>query len=113
MNEVLATRTRAEWVAAFDAAGVPVGPVHTIGEAVGHPQMLARGMIVETRPPAGGPDESARLPDPLLGHAHANRRVPRRCSASTRANCCGSTAMTDAGIDALVAAGVVESASGQ
>ena len=25
MNEVLATRTKAEWIAAFDAAGVPVG----------------------------------------------------------------------------------------
>ena len=34
MNTVLFTRTRAEWVELFDAAGVPVGPVHSIGEAM-------------------------------------------------------------------------------
>src|SRR5207249_1514612 len=28
MNDVLVTRTRNEWIAAFDAAGVPAGPVH-------------------------------------------------------------------------------------
>src|SRR5688572_6690142 len=47
MSDVLASRTKAEWIAAFDAAGVPVGPVHTIGEALSHPQALARGMVVD------------------------------------------------------------------
>ena len=37
MTAILATRTRAEWIAAFDAAGVPAGPVHSIGEALAHP----------------------------------------------------------------------------
>src|SRR5689334_15989199 len=31
ISDVLSTRTRDEWIAAFDAAGVPVGPVHSIG----------------------------------------------------------------------------------
>ena len=48
MNAVIATRTRSQWIEAFDAAGVPVGPVHTIGEALEHPQTLARGMVVES-----------------------------------------------------------------
>ena len=47
MTAVLATRTRAEWIERFDAAGVPVGPVHSIGEALEHPQTQARGMVVE------------------------------------------------------------------
>jgi crotonobetainyl-CoA:carnitine CoA-transferase CaiB-like acyl-CoA transferase len=47
MNEVLVQRTRAEWVAAFDSAGVPVWPVHDIGEALSHPQTFARGMVVD------------------------------------------------------------------
>jgi len=47
MTAVLATRTRAEWLARFDAAGVPAGPVHSIGEALEHPQTQARGMVVE------------------------------------------------------------------
>ncbi|GAB4466897.1 MAG: CoA transferase [Burkholderiaceae bacterium] len=54
MNEVLATRTRAEWIKAFDAAGVPAGPVHSIGEALAHPQTLARGMVVELDHPQAG-----------------------------------------------------------
>lgn len=54
MNEVLATRTRAEWIEAFDAAGVPVGPVHSIGEALAHPQTRARGMVVEVEHPQAG-----------------------------------------------------------
>jgi crotonobetainyl-CoA:carnitine CoA-transferase CaiB-like acyl-CoA transferase len=47
MTAVLATRGNAHWIAAFDAAGVPVGPVHSIGEALEHPQTAARGMVVE------------------------------------------------------------------
>ena len=40
MNAVLITRTRDEWIAAFDAAGVPAGPVHSLAEALTHPQTL-------------------------------------------------------------------------
>jgi crotonobetainyl-CoA:carnitine CoA-transferase CaiB-like acyl-CoA transferase len=47
MNAVLVTQPRAHWLAVFDAAGVPAGPVHSIGEALDHPQALARGMVVE------------------------------------------------------------------
>jgi crotonobetainyl-CoA:carnitine CoA-transferase CaiB-like acyl-CoA transferase len=47
MTAVLATRTRAEWLDRFDAAGVPAGPVHSIGEALEHPQTQARGMVIE------------------------------------------------------------------
>lgn len=54
MNAVLRTRTRAHWQAAFDAAGVPAGPVHTVGEALTHPQTLARGMVVALEHPQAG-----------------------------------------------------------
>jgi len=77
MNAVLSTRTRAEWLAAFDAAGVPAGPVHSIGEALSHPQTLAREMVVETVHPQAGAVKSIGCPI---------------CSASTRARCCASTA---------------------
>ena len=112
MNVVLATRSRAEWVAAFDAAGVPVGAVNTIGEALEHPQMLARGMIVETAHPQAGrtkslgcpihfSDTTTRItrPAPLLGEH--TRELLREYG------------YTDAEIDALVADGVIEAAGGQ
>ena len=74
MNGVLRTRTRAEWIGAFDAAGVPAGPVHSIGEALTHPQTLARGMVVDlVHPEAGAPRRSA-----------ARSTFPTRRPASTR-----------------------------
>jgi crotonobetainyl-CoA:carnitine CoA-transferase CaiB-like acyl-CoA transferase len=110
MNAVLATRTKAEWIEAFDAAGVPIGPVHAIGEALSHPQTLARGMVVDlTHPEAGAtralgcpihfsqtPTRITR-PAPLLGEH--TREVLRE------------NGYVDAEIDAFIAAGVVESPS--
>lgn len=37
----------ASWCERFDAAGVPVGPVNTVGEALEHPQTRAAGMVVD------------------------------------------------------------------
>ena len=110
MNGILATRTKAEWVVVFDAAGVPVGPVHTIGEALTHPQTLGAGHGGRSRriPEAGAtralgcplhfsvtPTEITR-PAPLLGEH--TREVLREYDYS------------DADIDGFVASGVVEDA---
>ena len=62
MNGVLAQRTRDEWIAAFDAAGVPAGPVHALGEALTHPQTLARGMVVDLVHPEAGPTKAIGCP---------------------------------------------------
>lgn len=106
MNAVLRTRTREAWQADFDAAGVPAGPVHTIGEALSHPQTLARGMVLELNHPQAGtthavgcpihfsasPQRSS-TPAPLLGQH--TREVLREFD------------IADADIDALLAEGVV------
>jgi crotonobetainyl-CoA:carnitine CoA-transferase CaiB-like acyl-CoA transferase len=62
MNDVIAARDKADWIAAFDAAGVPVGPVNTIAEALADPQTLARGMVVETMHPEAGATRSLGCP---------------------------------------------------
>ncbi|MFZ3320798.1 MAG: CoA transferase [Usitatibacter sp.] len=41
------SRSSAEWLAAFDAEGVPAGPVNRIGDMLNDPQVLARDMVVE------------------------------------------------------------------
>ena len=110
MNTVLFTRTRAEWIELFDAAGVPCGPVHSIGEALTHPQTVARGMVVETQHPAAGPTmaigcpvhfsetpPAITRPAPVLGEH--TREVLRDYGYSTSE------------IDGFVADGVVESAN--
>ncbi len=50
----LCKKTTAEWIAVFDKTGVPAGPVHTIEEALTHPQALAREMVVESVHPQAG-----------------------------------------------------------
>jgi crotonobetainyl-CoA:carnitine CoA-transferase CaiB-like acyl-CoA transferase len=62
MAEVLKTRPRDEWIASFDAAGVPSGPVHTIGEALSHPQVQARGMVVDVEHPQAGTTRALGCP---------------------------------------------------
>jgi crotonobetainyl-CoA:carnitine CoA-transferase CaiB-like acyl-CoA transferase len=43
----LRTRTRAEWIATFTAAGVPCGAVRNVGEVLEDPQIEARDMVKE------------------------------------------------------------------
>lgn len=112
MNAVLITRNKAEWIAAFDAAGVPVGPVHTIGEALSHPQVLARNMVVDLVHPQAGPTKALGCPihfsktptqitrpAPMLGEH--SRELLREYGYS------------DGEIDDFVTSGVIEEASMQ
>ena len=67
LNDRLSTRPTAEWVALFDDAGVPVGPISTIDEVMVDPQILAREMILEVEHPTAGMVNNARLPDSYVG----------------------------------------------
>ncbi len=42
---LLRARTRAEWTERFEAAGVPCAPVHSVPEALAHPQVQALGIL--------------------------------------------------------------------
>lgn len=110
MNDVLASATRAEWIARLDAAGVPAGPVHSLAEALTHPQTLARGMVVETTHPHAGPTRALGCPvhfsatpaaitrpAPLLGEH--SRELLRECGYG------------ELEIDGFVAEGVVATPS--
>ena len=62
MSAILKERDKADWIAAFDAAGVPAGPVHSIGEALTHPQTLARNMVVDLVHPQAGETRAIGCP---------------------------------------------------
>ncbi len=62
MERVLVQHDRAHWIEAFDAAGVPAGPVHSIGEALTHEQVLAREMVVEVEHPKTGRTKALGFP---------------------------------------------------
>jgi crotonobetainyl-CoA:carnitine CoA-transferase CaiB-like acyl-CoA transferase len=50
----LRTRTTADWLARFQAAGVPVAPIHAVDRVLDDPQVKERGMIVEMAHPVLG-----------------------------------------------------------
>ncbi|MEO1280794.1 MAG: CoA transferase [Pseudomonadota bacterium] len=55
-------KTTADWLAAFEAVGVPAGPVLSVTEMHRDPQTLARDMIVETTHPVVGDVKTIGLP---------------------------------------------------
>ncbi|HEX5804530.1 MAG TPA: CaiB/BaiF CoA-transferase family protein [Azospira sp.] len=54
LEERAAQRGKRDWLAALEAAGVPCGPINSIGEAFAEPQLAAREMVVELPHPTAG-----------------------------------------------------------
>jgi formyl-CoA transferase len=45
LSDHLRDKTRAYWLEKFEAAGVPCAPIHSLPEAIAHPQVQALGII--------------------------------------------------------------------
>jgi len=54
LTEAMKTRTTQEWVEELEQAGIPCGPVNTIEQVAGDPQVAARDMIIDVRHPEAG-----------------------------------------------------------
>ena len=80
LQEVFLTRSFEDWEALLVKNGIPVGAINNLAQAVEHPQVKARGAIVEMNHPSVGPvpvvgvpvrlsatPGSVRLPSPRLG----------------------------------------------
>jgi crotonobetainyl-CoA:carnitine CoA-transferase CaiB-like acyl-CoA transferase len=60
--EPLRTRTSAEWIRAFEAEGVPAGPVNRIGDILADPQVAAREIVIEVDHPRAGRTRALGMP---------------------------------------------------
>ena len=80
LQQAFLTRAYEEWEAVLLAAGIPVGAINTVEQVVAHPQVNARGALVECEHPVAGTVRvvgppirfsetpgSVRTPAPLLG----------------------------------------------
>ena len=61
-QEVLKTRTTAEWMLRLEAHDVPCAPALKRSEVIDHPQVMASGTVVEVDHPAAGRLRQARSP---------------------------------------------------
>ncbi len=80
LEPMLLRRSRAEWIAALETAGVPCGPINDLAEVFDNEQVIARGMRVDLPHPTAGqvsvPASALKMgetpveyrrPPPLLG----------------------------------------------
>ncbi len=65
LEEVLTRQPSAHWIEVLERSGVPCSPVQTVGEAVNHPQVRARNMIVQAGElfMAGNPIKLSAFPE--------------------------------------------------
>jgi crotonobetainyl-CoA:carnitine CoA-transferase CaiB-like acyl-CoA transferase len=94
LQEALLGRTCEEWEAMLSPAGIPVGAINTIDQVVAHPQVCARGALVECDHPVAGrirtvappvrlseTPGAVRMPAPLLGQ-HTDQVLRERVGLS-------------------------------
>jgi CoA:oxalate CoA-transferase len=76
IESVLKGQSTAHWIEVVAKAGVPCGPINNIEQAIAHPQVAARNMLVEvpdgsggTLKLAGNPLKMSAFADPATRHA--------------------------------------------
>ena len=85
LAEVFVTRTRDEWLAALDAAGVPNGPINTVDQAFADPQIVARGMRLDLPDAQGTPVPQVACPIQLSGTPVVYHAAPPALGQHTEA----------------------------
>ncbi len=76
IERILAAAPVREWVERLSSAGVPCGPVLTVGQALSHPQTEACGVVTELEHPTIGRLRAVRTPVSLSGTPASVRRPP-------------------------------------
>lgn len=109
LEQVLARRDTAYWVAALDRAGVPGGPVLTYSEALAQPQVAAREMVVDLEHPVIGPMRALGMPAKLSATPAGIRRPAPVLGEHSR-ELLREIGRSDTEIDDILAAGVVSQA---
>lgn len=101
--------TVARWLARFDDAGVPAGPVHDVGQALEHPQSRAAGMVIDVAHPDGHTARALGSPVQLGGRPFANTAPAPRLGQHTT-EVLREFGLSHDEVDALLAAGAVHQA---
>lgn len=82
---ILATRPSGQWLAAFEAAGVPAGPINSVAEAFADPQVVARGLRLDMETADGRTVPGVASPLRFAGEPRPAATAPPRLGADTDA----------------------------
>jgi crotonobetainyl-CoA:carnitine CoA-transferase CaiB-like acyl-CoA transferase len=104
--EPLRTRPSADWIRAFEAEGVPVGPVNQIGDMLADPQVAAREMVFEVDHPRAGRTRALGMPI-KFSDARADMTRPAPLLGQHSREVLDQLGYSAAEIDALQRAGAV------
>ena len=104
--ERLKTQPSREWIAQFEAAGVPVGPVNKIGDMLADPQVAAREMVIEVDHPTAGRVKTLGTPIKFSGTPGSVTRAAPLLGQHTR-EILESLGYSAAEVDKLEEAGAV------
>lgn len=107
LNDALRQRPTAEWLARFEALGMPCGPLNTIPQAAAMPQVAAREMLVDIEHPRAGTMRIANSPLRLSRTPGRAQGPPPDMGADTADVLRQMLGMTASHIEALKAAGVI------
>lgn len=70
------TKTVAEWLELLKSVNVPCSPIHTLDEALNHPQVASRGLVAWSEHSLLGPLQQVGLPVRFRNEDRAMRRPP-------------------------------------
>lgn len=104
---LVASRTVAAWIELCDRAGVPVGPILSVAEALAHPQVAAREMVVPLEHPTAGPIRVTGVPVRLSETPGRVRTPPPRIGEHTRRALSELLGLDAAALDGLTKDGVI------
>jgi len=76
--------TRAEAIALMDGAGIPAGPINSVGEILDDPHIRAREMVVELTHPEYGPFRMLGIPIKLSDTPGVPQNAPPRFGEHNR-----------------------------
>lgn len=110
VGEILATRTVVDWLRLLKAAGVPCSPINTLNQALDHPQVAARELIVHTKHAVLGDVKNMGLPIKFDGQARSATRAAPLLGQHTLA-ILREIGICDEKIEQLTARGVVSAAA--
>jgi CoA:oxalate CoA-transferase len=76
MEHTLAAHPSSHWLALFEAAGIPCGPIQNVAQVLADAQIAARNMVVTADDPAAGPLRMAGNPIKLSAFDDPPTRAP-------------------------------------